>query len=70
MSRAGAQRVDRCRHRAHRPGRGRGDLYIHVTIDVPTQLDDVERELLEKLAAHRNEAVHEPEHGLFRKRKK
>jgi len=55
---------------AHLHGRGRGDLYVHVTVDVPTQLDDVERELLEKLAAHRNEAVHEPEHGLFRKRKK
>ena len=31
-------------------GRGRGDLFVHVEVDTPTELDDPQRELLSKLA--------------------
>ena len=64
--------VHRIKHEGveHLHGRGRGDLFVHIVVDVPTELDDVERDLLHQLAAHRDEAVHESSHGLFRKRKK
>ena len=32
-------------------GRGRGELYVHVQVDTPTDLDDAQRELLVRLAA-------------------
>jgi molecular chaperone DnaJ len=54
----------------HLHGRGRGDLFVHVVVDVPTELDEVEQDLLRQLAAHRDEAVHEHHGGLFRKRRK
>jgi len=65
--------VHRLRHEGvtHLHGRGRGDLYVHIVVDVPIELDDVERDLLTQLAAHREESVHESgTHGLFKKRKK
>jgi len=65
--------VQRIRHEGveHLHGRGRGDLYVHLDVEVPTELDDVERDLLRQLAEHRGEAV--AGHGgggLFRKRAK
>jgi molecular chaperone DnaJ len=50
-------------------GRGRGDLYTHIQVDTPTELDDEQRELLTRLAAARSEPLGEaPQHeGLFSK---
>ncbi len=50
-------------------GRGRGDLYIQIQVDTPTGLDDVQRELLARLAEARSEALGDaPQHeGLFSK---
>ena len=50
-------------------GRGRGDLFIHVQVDTPTELDDRQRELLTALAAARSEELGEAPHaeGLFSK---
>lgn len=64
--------VTRIKHEGveHLHGRGRGDLYVHVVVDVPTEIDDVERDLLRQLAEHRNETVHEHRGGLFHKRSK
>ena len=65
--------VHRVRHEGveHLHGRGRGDLYVHLSVDVPTELDDVERDLLRQLAQHRGETVAEHHGaGLFRKRAK
>jgi molecular chaperone DnaJ len=65
--------VHRVRHEGveHLHGRGRGDLFVHVVVDVPTELDDVERDLLRQLAQHRGESVAEHHGGgLFRKRAK
>jgi molecular chaperone DnaJ len=65
--------VQRIRHEGveHLHGRGRGDLYVHLLVDVPTELDDVERDLLRQLAQHRGEDVAEHHGGgLFRKRAK
>ena len=36
-------------------GRGRGDLFVHVQVDTPTELDDRQRELLTSLAEARGE---------------
>ncbi len=50
-------------------GRGRGDLYVHIQVDTPTELDDVQRDLLVRLAEARSEDLGEapqPE-GLFSK---
>jgi molecular chaperone DnaJ len=65
--------VHRIRHEGveHLHGRGRGDLYVHLIVDVPSELDDVERDLLRQLAEHRGESVSEHHAGgLFRKRAK
>ena len=50
-------------------GRGRGDLFIHVEVDTPTDLDDRQRELLVALADARGEDLGEAPHteGLFSK---
>ena len=50
-------------------GRGRGDLYVHVQVDTPTDLDDRQRELLTALAEARSEELGEEPHseGLFSK---
>ncbi|HEY7439758.1 MAG TPA: molecular chaperone DnaJ [Acidimicrobiia bacterium] len=41
-------------------GRGRGDLLVHVDVDVPRKLSDEERELLEQFAELRGEEVAQP----------
>ena len=38
-------------------GRGRGELYVHLQVDTPTDLDDEQRELLARLAELRSEAA-------------
>jgi molecular chaperone DnaJ len=47
--------------------RGRGDLRARTIVEVPTKLDDDERDLLRKLAEARGEHVSESEGGLFSK---
>jgi molecular chaperone DnaJ len=63
--------VHRIRHQGveHLHGRGRGDLYVHLVVDVPTELDDASETLLRQLAEHRNEPVLEAAGGLFHRRK-
>ena len=63
--------VHRIRHEGvhHLNGRGRGDLYVHLSIDVPSELDETSEDLLRQLAAHRNEPVREPSSGIFHRRK-
>ncbi|MBS1848866.1 MAG: molecular chaperone DnaJ [Actinobacteria bacterium] len=46
-------------------GRGRGDLLITVTVEVPTDLGDDEAELVRKLAEMRGEELHEQGEGLL-----
>jgi molecular chaperone DnaJ len=64
--------VHRLRHEGveHLHGRGRGDLFIHLTIDVPAELDDESESILRSWAEHRGEIVNEPSGGgLFRRHK-
>jgi molecular chaperone DnaJ len=63
--------VHRFRHEGveHLHGRGRGDLYVHLVVDVPSELDTTSEDLLRQLATHRNEAVAETSGGLFHRRK-
>jgi molecular chaperone DnaJ len=63
--------VHRLRHQGieHLHGRGRGDLYVHLIVDVPTELDDTTEDLLRQLAVHRHEPVLEASGGLFHRRK-
>ena len=44
-------------------GRGRGDLFVHVVVDTPMDLDDRQRELLVALAEARGEDLGSPPHG-------
>jgi molecular chaperone DnaJ len=44
-------------------GRGRGDLYVHLQVDTPTDLDDDQRGLLVRLAELRSEALGEAPHA-------
>ena len=50
-------------------GRGRGDLFVHVQVDTPTDLDDHQRELLAALAEARGEDLGSapPSEGIFSK---
>jgi molecular chaperone DnaJ len=63
--------VHRVRHEGveHLHGRGRGDLFVHLVVDVPTDLDDTSRDLLRQLAQHRGEPVHEDTGGLFSRKR-
>jgi molecular chaperone DnaJ len=63
--------VHRLRHEGveHLHGRGRGDLFVHLVVDVPTELDDTSSDLLRQLAAHRGEAIHEHSGGLFSRKR-
>jgi molecular chaperone DnaJ len=63
--------VHRLRHEGveHLHGRGRGDLYVHLVVDVPTELDDTSSDLLRQLAAHRGEEIHEHGGGLFSRKR-
>jgi molecular chaperone DnaJ len=45
-------------------GQGRGDQLVRVSLEVPKQLDDGQRDLLEKFAAASGDNVH-PEHKSF-----
>ena len=45
-------------------GQGRGDQLVKVTLEVPKQLDQAQRELLEKFAAASGDDVH-PDHKSF-----
>jgi molecular chaperone DnaJ len=50
----------------HLRGRGRGDLFAHLVVDTPTQLDETQADLLRQLAAARGEEVHPPgSDGVF-----
>ncbi len=62
--------VQRLRHEGvtHLHGRGRGDLFVHVVVDVPTELDETSASLLRELAEHRGESVTPAPSGLFRRR--
>ncbi|MDE3065445.1 MAG: J domain-containing protein [Acidobacteriota bacterium] len=62
--------VHRVRHEGvpHLHGRGRGDLFVHLVVDVPTDLDETSTDLLRQLAAHRGEAVREHASRLFSRR--
>lgn len=54
--------------RLQRPGRG--DLHVHIDVEIPTKLDERSRELLEELASLRKETRLEPkkhEQGVFEK---
>jgi molecular chaperone DnaJ len=46
-------------------GRGRGDLRVQLVVDVPTDLDDAQEELLRRLAELRGEGVEPRSKGLF-----
>ena len=50
-------------------GRGRGDLFVHVRVDTPTDLDDQQQELLASLAEARGEELGSapPSEGIFSK---
>ena len=50
-------------------GRGRGDLFVHVQVDTPTDLDEQQRELLATLAGARGEdlGATPPNEGIFSK---
>lgn len=41
----------------HVRGRGRGDLFLHVVVDTPADLDDQQREVLASFAALRGEEI-------------
>jgi molecular chaperone DnaJ len=62
--------VHRIRHEgvAHLHGRGRGDLYVPLVVDVPTDVDETSADLLRQLAAHRGEAVREHAPRFFSRR--
>ncbi len=63
--------VHRLRHEGveHLHGRGRGDLYVHLVVEVPRELDDASENLLRQWASLRGEDVHEATSGLFRRRR-
>jgi molecular chaperone DnaJ len=48
-------------------GRGRGDLLVHVVVEVPTRMSEEEAALLRQLAEVRGEAVAPPEKGVLSK---
>ena len=63
--------VTRIRHEGveHLHGRGRGDLYVHLEVEVPTELDAESEALLRRWAEHRGETVDEGATGLFHRRR-
>lgn len=46
----------------HLRGRGRGDLFVHVVVETPTDLSERQEELLRLLATEREEQIEEPGH--------
>ena len=53
----------------HMRQRGRGDLYVHLAIEVPAELDQNAESILREFAAARGEDVAEAAHGLFSRKK-
>ncbi len=53
----------------HMRGRGRGDLYIHLALAVPTELDETAEKLLRDYAAARGDEIQESTQGFFNRRK-
>jgi molecular chaperone DnaJ len=51
----------------HLERRSRGDLLVNVVVDVPTELNEEEEQLLRQFAEMRGETVAEPTSGLFTK---
>jgi molecular chaperone DnaJ len=51
----------------HLDGRGRGDLIVHVSVEVPEKLSAEERSLFEQLAELRHEKVMGEQRGIFRR---
>jgi molecular chaperone DnaJ len=49
----------------HLRGRGRGDLYVHLVVKIPTHLDDRSEELVRELATHLGHEVSEPKGSLL-----
>jgi molecular chaperone DnaJ len=47
----------------HLRGRGRGDLFVHVLVETPSELTEAEEELLRQFAAARGEQVSAPGSG-------
>ncbi len=63
----------RARGVPHLRGTGRGDLHVHLDVQVPTRLDERQTELLRELAALRGEerpGSHAKHGGLFGRRRK
>ncbi len=48
-------------------GYGRGDQYVKVVVQVPTKLNDKQKELLKQFAVESGEKVFEPKKGFFDK---
>ena len=48
-------------------GRGRGDLLVEITVEVPNRLDQEQAELLAQFAELRGETIDPPEGGFFSK---
>jgi molecular chaperone DnaJ len=63
--------IHRVRHEGveHLHGRGRGDLFVHLVVDVPTELDETSRDLLRQLAEHRGEHLSEHAGKLFSRKR-
>lgn len=49
----------------HLRGRGRGDLYIHIAVETPTDLDGRQEQLLRDLAQERGEQLDEGRERVF-----
>jgi molecular chaperone DnaJ len=64
--------VLRLRHEGvnHLHGRGRGDLFVHVVVNVPTELDETTETLLRQLAEHEGQLVSEHHSRSRRKGRK
>ena len=61
----GREMVLRQRGATRLGGRGRGDLRVQLTVEVPTDLDEVQEDLLRQFAQARGEDVEPRSKGLF-----
>ncbi|MCL1941462.1 MAG: molecular chaperone DnaJ [Synergistaceae bacterium] len=53
-----------------RGGRGRGDLYVHVFVDIPQKISEKEKHLISELAKEMKVSIGAEDEGLFEKFKK
>ena len=53
-----------------RGARGRGDLYVHIFIDIPQKISEKERQLIGELANEMKVSAGASDEGLFDKFKK